>query len=256
MRNWLVVRDRRTSGQIARAKVAGLPLAGESPAALPRGLNRKLTGFCPLAAILLLSAIAGCRKQDSSSDNGNTPIDRVAVVDMDQVAKDLGWTDELNSNRNTLNDHFRDQVARTSEQYKAAIAKVQASFPRQADGKLTPIQQEAVSEMFALAQRIINQMQSTGNAEFDDYCRKCLTQYRNAITPFVRDVAVSRKMSVVLTVSNDLLYRDSAVDLTDAVSSAAREHVPVLTPIPMPTLNEAPPLPVPHITQTVPATAP
>jgi Skp family chaperone for outer membrane proteins len=209
-----------------------------------------------LMAVLMVAVTAGCRKQSATTDSAAAPADRVAVVDMGQVAKDLGWIDQMQANLTTLNNRLRDQVAETGRNYNAVINEVEKGFPPQPDGKLSPAQQQTISDMSGYAQRIVNQLQAAAQSAIDTYRQQCLNQYRDAISPVVRDIATARKMSVVFDNSDTMLYHDPVVDLTAAVSAAARENIPALTPIPLPNLPQAPALSVPTTAQTNPSTAP
>jgi Skp family chaperone for outer membrane proteins len=207
-------------------------------------------------AMLIVAATAGCRKQPSPTESPAVAADRVAVVDMGQIAKDLGWIDQMNANLTALNNRMRDQVAETGRSYDAVIHKIEQGFPLQPDGKLSPAQQQTIADMSSYAQRIVTQMESAAQSAIDGYHQQCLDQYRDAIMPVVRDVATARKMSVVIDNSNTMLFHDPAVDLTAAVSAAARENIPALTPIPLPNLPQPPALSVPSTAQTAPSTAP
>jgi Skp family chaperone for outer membrane proteins len=209
-----------------------------------------------LVAIFLAVAMAGCRKAAAPAEAPVAQTDQVAVVDMGQVAKDLGWIDQLEANLTTLNNRKHDQVGETQQSYKTAIQKVEAGFSPQPDGKLTPEQQQTIVEMTGYSQRIISQLESVTQAAIDQYRQQCLSQYRDAISPVVGDVARARKMTVVIDKTDTMLFSDPTVDLTTAVSAAARQNIPALTPIPLPTLPEAPALTVPTTPQTAPSTSP
>ncbi len=209
-----------------------------------------------LMAILIVAALAGCRREAAPTDSAAAQPDRVAVVDMGQVAKDLGWIDQMEANRMMLDNRMRDQVAETGRSYDVVIQKVRAGFTPQPDGKLTPAQEQTLADMASFSQRVLDQMHSAAVAAIDNYRQQCLTQYRDAIGPVVGDIARSHKMAVVIDKSNAMLFSDPAVDLTAEVSASAREHIPALTPVPLPTLPEAPTLSIPSSPQTAPSTAP
>jgi Skp family chaperone for outer membrane proteins len=208
-----------------------------------------------IIAIFILSATAGCRRTDQTT-KPPTPADkRIGIVDLNQVAQDLGWHDDMVKKLTDLGDSFSTQIKQINNAYGAQMKKARASFLSQPDGKLTAAQQQTLDTMFDTAQRIVTDMQSDANAETAEYREDCLTAYRAAIQPIVRDVAKSHNVTVVLTPTDMVLYHDSAVDLTAEVSAAAQAHPPDVTPMTLPTLPPAPPLANPDVPATGPATA-
>jgi Skp family chaperone for outer membrane proteins len=207
-------------------------------------------------AILVLTAVAGCGKSEAPAAKPSAPVYHVAMVNLDQVARDLGWIDQMQANLNTLQNHFQYQISQAGSSYNAGIEKIRAGFKVPAGGKLTLVQQQTLEAFIEAAQKVINQMQTSAQQQFEGYRQKCVDQYRQAIFPIISDVAKAHNMVMIFNSGDALLYHDPMVDLTSDVSSAARDQRPVLTPIPMPSLPEPPDLTLPSGVTTTPTTLP
>jgi Skp family chaperone for outer membrane proteins len=219
-----------------------------------------------LPALLALST-TGCDK-DPVAGGGSTrapdPGGRTAIVDLDQVATDLGWMREMQSNMTTLDQQLKNDLNRIREAYDTQLRDKYREFAPQEGDKLTQAQQETLQQMLSVGRQNMAQVENAANQQFQTYRSEWVKQYRQAIAPVVREVATQKKMSVVLNKSDPILYSDQLVDLTDAVVDAARAKPPVLHPVPVPTINAPGLLQVPSAASTQnssatpprPATAP
>ena len=95
--------------------------------------------------------------------------------------------------------------------------------------------------------------QNAANQRFQAYRAEWVQQYREAISPVVREIAGQRKMSIIVNKTDPILYFDGAVDVTNAVVDAARAKPPALHPVAVPTLGVPSNLQMPNVT-TQPAT--
>lgn len=195
-----------------------------------------------------ISFIAGCDKPGSgspgtyspSNSNGNT-----AVVDLNKVFRELGWLTKLQANSDSykqqLQTDFGQFQRRYNEQLQAHLKDMVPPGVKEGEKyTLTPHQSQDLTN-WVYAER--QQEQGLGNQaqqDFNSYQQQWIRQYRDALSPIVREVAQDKRMNVVLAQTDQLLYTDRTVDLTDAVVDAARKQQPMLTEVPMQHLQGPP----------------
>lgn len=192
--------------------------------------------------LIALLMITGCQKAENAEKAGDTEkaghAGGVAIIDLDRVAKAVGWLDELSKNiqvadtklKTQLEDELRDTL-RIIDDAKKQVA---------ADAKLTPDQIAVLNsakderELNALpltkSQRdklteTVNNANVTWRNALNRYQQSLQNQrsalvlgYRDKIRPVARRVATERGMNVVLITSDNLLYFDpQTADITDKV---------------------------------------
>jgi Skp family chaperone for outer membrane proteins len=173
-------------------------------------------------------------KGNSSEGGGGA----TAVVDLDKVARDLGWQAKLQSNletyRNKLQEDVKTYDAKYSEQIKQTVGTMVPQGTKPTDEvKLTLAQSQQLSNLISAGRQQLGEVAQQGNQLFNQYRVDWVKQYREALGPIVRQVAEENKINVVLTQSDQVLFADRMVDLTDKVVDAARAKMPTLTEVPM-----------------------
>jgi Skp family chaperone for outer membrane proteins len=190
-------------------------------------------------SMLTGAALTGCNKDDHTSStahsDGTIP---TAVVDVDKVARDMGWMTRLEANLKAYQELLQKDANEADGTYrnqlKALIAPMRppGSSP-DADIQLNPTQYQEIAPYLQNRQQILQQAQQKSEQIFANYRLKWVKQYREALAPVVRQVAQDKKISVVIQQGDNVLYVDHAVDVTDAVVDAAKSKPPALTEIEM-----------------------
>jgi Skp family chaperone for outer membrane proteins len=221
-------------------------------------------GFVPAALLALAIVALNSWKSNKASavpaEAGAAAAgpDRVGVVNLEQVGKDLGWSKELDANIATFQSKLRDEYQQAAQRYEKELQQKKAELGikdtdtiQEMNKKLTPQQQQDLGQMFTAGRQILGQVQQTANQQLNTYRGEWGRQYREALSPLIKQVAQDRRIAIVIPDPGPLLYSDPSVDITPAVIEAAKAHPPTFKPVPLPTIQ----VPL-SIAATQPATQP
>jgi Skp family chaperone for outer membrane proteins len=189
--------------------------------------------------LLAVAAPMGCKPETGSmggsshGDSGAT-----AVVNMDKVATDLGWMTKMESNLNAYKEQLQKDAKQFQDTYNQQINNIaQTKRPRDLDPKanytLSPSDSQEIQQYLMVERQTLQQISQEAEQAFNVYRAKWIKQYRDALSPVVRQVASDKKATVVIQAGDNVLYTDRSVDLTDAVVDAAKSKPPTLTEIEM-----------------------
>lgn len=213
--------------------------------------------------------VAGCKDDHAgASGRGGDGGGATAVVDLDRVAKDLGWLNKMQTNLETYQNQLKGELQQFQTHYDQLVQeRVKSMIPpgtKEGDKyTLSSVQSQELTNYIVTARQQMQQLGQEANQLFQNYRTAWARQYREALSPIVRQVAQDRKMNVVVTKTDQVLYAEGTVDLTDGVVDAARARPPALTEVPMEHLqgpsdirpNQAPAMPQTQPSATQPATA-
>ena len=181
----------------------------------------------------------GCNKDDHPA-GGAAHSDAVAtaVVDLDKVARDLGWMTKLQTNLDAYKNQLKADVVKYAGVYDDEIkTRLQGMVPKDTkeNGKVTlsPEQSQQLTQYIVAGRQQVQQLAQGGDQLFNIYRANWIKQYRDALAPIIRQVAQEKKINIVLLTSDSVLFADRSVDVTDAVVDAARGKMPQLTEVPM-----------------------
>jgi Skp family chaperone for outer membrane proteins len=224
-------------------------------------------------AVCALALALGCDKKDLSASTQPAPRPpEVGIVDLDQVVTELGLAREMKTNLEVLQQQLNaDLQARQTQlsnnlQVEAQRMGVKENVP------MTPQQSQAMARAVQERQGLMLQLQEIAKRLYAQHQADWLKRFREALEPVVKDVGFARKTKLVVMKNDTILYSEGAIDLTSAVTEAARAKPPVVSPPSrpqLPTLNENPTTgptagpaaapglaPAPAAPATAPATAP
>lgn len=196
--------------------------------------------------IAAIAAAAGCNKDDqrgtapTASNNGAT-----ATVDIDKVAKDLNWMAKLQTNRETYVVQLKTDLANFQQRWEGQVQQhvkdmVPPGTPEGGKYTLSQSQSQELTNYIVQARQQVQQLQQQAEQQLNNYQAQWIRQYRDALSPIVRQVAQDKRMNVVLVQNDAVMFADRSVDLTDAVVDAARAKPPALTEVPMTHLSGPP----------------
>jgi hypothetical protein len=215
--------------------------------------------------VLALSCNKDANKT-AATDSG-TGTGSIAIVDLDAVAKAMGWADDMTNN-------LKQTQASVAEQFKTFLRPSQLVLENKRDEitkadnlsapqieslnnaksktdleklGLTPKQIEELGQAFATAYNenagANQRLQQIVAAQRDEIVKR----YREAVKPSVRRVAIANNKSVVLMPGGDILYYDKPADLSDKVIDDLQHTNTAKVDLP----------PIPHLQIEVPpSTAP
>jgi Skp family chaperone for outer membrane proteins len=184
----------------------------------------------------------GCDKNTGSSGSPGGPSggagNATAVVDLDKVARDLGWLTKLQTNMESYQNQLKNDLQQFQQRYEAQVQQhVKDMIPpgtKEGDKyTLSQTQSQELTNYIVAARQEVQQLSQNATQLYNNYRMQWIRQYRDAVSPIVRSVAQDKRMNVVLVQNDNLMYADRSVDLTDAVVDAARKQQPLLTEVPM-----------------------
>ena len=181
-----------------------------------RSPNRDV--FLLLACLLVTS---GCEKMEVAQQVIATepPLIQIAICDIDEIAKELGYIDELNQiltrQRTLLNNEIRKLEATRQAAFNEKL-EAAGEFP---DDE----QKRELAVMQAQARQLVLQTQNRARQIFAGMRDSLVQQIRTKIKKPVDQVATKKGINIVITDREEsVLYVASAADITPEVLSAAR----------------------------------
>lgn len=202
-----------------------------------------LTGmFCLMVAggMQLTQAVHAADRPVMTSPKLDTELTgRVGTIDTQKLATDLGWDKEMNENIKKISDQMKSEFQQLRNLYESTLQqkKKEMGISGTETGdelakKLTLAQQRELMDLVNGGSQKLAQVQQYANQQLEKYRTDWLNQYGSAIRPIVKQIAQQKKLSVVINVSQiPLMFSDPSVDITDAVSTAAKANPPMLNPV-------------------------
>ncbi len=202
-----------------------------------------LTGFiCLIVAggMQLTQALYAADRPVMTSPKPDTELTgRVGTIDTQKLAKDLGWDNEMNENIKKISDQMKNEFQQLRNLYESTLQqkKKEMGISGNETGdelakKLTLAQQRELMDLVNGAKQKLAQVDQFASQQLEKYRTDWLNQYGSAIRPIVKQIAQQKKLSVVINVQQiPLMFSDPSVDITDAVSAAAKANPPTLNPV-------------------------
>ena len=213
------------------------------------------------AAIVCGSMVAGCKEGPGGSNSRSDSGGATGVVDVDKVARDLGWMNQLQANQQAYANQIKNEFEQYRQKYEQLVQDKAKSMipPGTKEGEkytLSSVQAQDLSTYIATERQQLAGLNQEANQLLNNYKLQWVRQYREALSPIVRQVAQDRKLNVVLTQTDLVIFADRSVDLTDAVVDAARARPPALTQVPMDHLQGPSDIRTPQGPTSLPQTQP
>ena len=188
--------------------------------------------------LLAVAGPMGCKPDTGTMGGGSHDSGATAVVNVDKVATDMGWMTSMEKNLTLYKEQLQKDAKTFQDTYNQQINNIaQSKRPRDLDPKasytLSPADSQEIQQYLLVERQTLQQIAQEADQYFNNYRVKWITQYRNALSPVVRQVATDKKAAVVIQMGDNVLYTDRSVDLTDAVVDAAKSKPPTLTEIEM-----------------------
>jgi Skp family chaperone for outer membrane proteins len=182
-----------------------------------------------------VSFTGGCQKNDAADSTA-----RVAVYDINKVAKDMGWMGEMDQDMKNLTAKFKTDFERSRAMYQAQIDKQKTDWAPKDTDKLTQDQLTILNNMKATADQVLGQLSQSANQQLNNYRNQWILQYRQALHPTLEQVAEDKKLWVILEKTDAVAYNRPSADISNEIVDATRAHPPLITPVPVPQLPDAP----------------
>lgn len=138
---------------------------------------------------------------------------KVAVIDLDRVARALG-RDEV------INQRYQQSVTRMAEQLQGLqsnlITQITAEQEKLGE-EATDEEKQGLNQFIRTADRKLKEARVRARNQEVRIRADLVSDFREEVQPVARRAAAKRGFSVVMLNQANLLYFDTAVDITDAV---------------------------------------
>ncbi|MEN6405338.1 MAG: OmpH family outer membrane protein [Thermoguttaceae bacterium] len=172
-------------------------------------------------------AVGGCGNNGWSSffGAGGSRLSGVAVVDLDEVARQLGrdasMLKQMNEGQTSLNQQLRTLQASFQEKYQQTARDLTSQpAPNGANPDAKKQQLAGLEREMGLQ---LNRAKQTAQNNLNAYRQQLIQQFREEVAPVAKTIAAERGLGVVVT-KNDtvLLTFDDAHDITAEVVAKLR----------------------------------
>jgi len=188
-----------------------------------------------LKRVLVLAMVVGAMVFAGCGDKGGGSSGRVAVVDLNKIAEDIGQKSKIEeaSQVRERNLQISVRVLQQKVQVKlVGLAKEIGERPETAGDKPTDVEKKAIEEWVAKMRNLeqarlnaTNQIRQAYNQQRQANQQALvaeITKIRDRIKPLAQRIAREKGMDVVVTTSSVLVH-DDAVDITAAVFKEVNE---------------------------------
>jgi Skp family chaperone for outer membrane proteins len=187
----------------------------------------RTSAFVTVAALVSL-CVSGCGwfggKNDTEAKVEKSVPGRVAVVDLDEIARRVGrdqyMIDTLKQTQQTLNERL--EVVQAS--YVKQIKQKQETLGVGNEGvEITDEDTKTLLGMQREAGLNLNQARKEAISSLTQRRTQLVASFRNEVRPIASEVAKEKGLSIVLTKNDTVLFtHEDAVDITDEVAKRLR----------------------------------
>jgi len=177
------------------------------PLSLKRILPSLLLPFC-------LIGVTGCFDGEQQAEQNATPGSTVAVIDLDEVAKRLGRTKEMETELTGQQEKLNENLVALQQELRTQLTQKQAELgeaPTEEDQqKLMQLQQQAGNQ--------VNQAIEEAKRKLAEARQEQVARFREEVKPHAQQAARGIGANVILTRNDNMLFHHQPnVDITDAV---------------------------------------
>ena len=166
-----------------------------------------------ICAVICLATLIGC----GNSSNGGG---RVAVLDLERVAKETGYTRQISTQLGGLRSNLQNKLTEVQNQLNTQLNDKQGEF----GSKPNEEQRKILNQLFVNAKLQLQQAQQQASDLVQQERSNLIYQLRDILRPYAKQVAGKRGMDVVILKTDTLIFDNSPdSDITDEVISAVVE---------------------------------
>ncbi|MBL4702656.1 MAG: OmpH family outer membrane protein [Phycisphaeraceae bacterium] len=161
-------------------------------------------GSSLLLFVLLMLAI-GCQKSEDKTTSSN-----VAIVDMQQIARAVGFDQALNQ-----------QLTQFNQQVGQRLQQLQSSIRSQLELKQKELGQKPTRDQLAEFQKLSAQLDnqyrqelSKAQQESDQFHTTLVGQFRQKVDPIIQSVAKDHGLDIVISLSESIVMVSPEADIT------------------------------------------
>ncbi len=177
-----------------------------------------------VAAGVLLSV--GCGFQPGGSQTASSVGGGLAVIDLDQVAKEIGRNTEINDSWQVRKNALDQALLKLQNNFNEQIQAKKAEFGETP----TDEQKQHLANMQRDGQNKLVQAGRKAQADLEQYRQQMVARFRDEVRPYAKKVAADKGLAIVIPKNEGfLLSIDPAVDITNDVIAAYTIQKPAPT---------------------------
>lgn len=180
-------------------------------------------------AVFSILGVSGCgNKDDAQVKTEKQKPGRVAVVDLNEVARRLG-----------RDQYMVSALKQTQQSLNESLKVVQASYVEQIKEKQeelgvgqegVKIEDDEAKKLLGMQQQAnlnVNQARKQAISRLSQQRTRLISDFRNEVRPIADKVAKEKGLTIVLTKSDTILFsHDDSVDITDEVAKRLKAISP------------------------------
>lgn len=194
--------------------------------------------------VLLTQGCDNPEKDKGGGGGGDAKVDtsggeRIGIIDTVKVAEQLGWAEKRNDGMQKLKAQLEGDAKAMSAQVTDALTKeldkdgVKAAELRDKFDKLAPDQKQRILTLQQQIQQLQYNLNQAAQQVTQAYSARWDEKYSRALTPMIRKVATNKKLVAVMA-AQTVIWKDPAVDISDAVIDVAHAEQAKVEEVEMP----------------------
>lgn len=177
-----------------------------------------------LIALMTVSVIAcavvGCNKSETPTAEAPANPGAVAVIDLDEVARQLGRDIEMANSIKAAQKTLNERLAEVQIKYRDEFTKKKDELGEE------PAEEELQS-LQAFGQQAnlqFNQVVQTAKNNLNKHRIGLISDFRKDAKPIAQEVAKEKGLNIIITKNDSVVFSyETAVDITDEVVAQMRE---------------------------------
>ena len=182
------------------------------------------TRILAISTLLLVTAV-GC-SNFGSGDNGSsheTPQGKVAIIDLDLVARQIGYDQQIASAIQQQKTSLEQQLGAIKASYVQELKKRQSDIGEAPTNE----QKQFLSKSELQANRSLIQQKRKADVLLTQYRAQLAKDFRERVKPIARQVATEMGLSIILTKNDSVVFDyDMTVDISNTVAERMRSEQP------------------------------
>lgn len=161
-------------------------------------------------SVILITMLPAC---DHSVLNPDT-----AVIDLNAVANATGQAEEIRQRIEKADNELNTQLTQIAGQLDAQLADEKAKL----GDSPTDEQQQKINQMTVQANQQLQQVQQAARQQSQQNRLALINEFRQKVKTVAEGIARNRNARVVLEITDNVVWFDSVVDITDEVIAEFR----------------------------------
>ena len=163
------------------------------------------------AMMTVVGLTLGC----GTSGNSSSPLGTVAIIDLDQIAEEVGAGQQIAQRIAERESDLGDQIKQAMETFNTQIATKKDDLGKES----TPEEKQVLAEMQQQAGQKLTLAKQRAAQDLQQFRAQQLVEFRERVRPVARAVANEKGLSIIITKTDTVYDVLEAVDITAEVAT-------------------------------------